>query len=84
MPTEAEYIQAHKRGMTVSQRRDWIRKQAKKEDSLNLPFRFLKPKTKLGPKFFYTCPKCTCELSITRHTVLIVCPECKTLIRIKD
>jgi len=35
MPTEVEYIQAHKRGMTVSQRRDWIRKQAKKEDSLN-------------------------------------------------
>ena len=85
MPSEAEYIDAHSKGMTISQRRDWVRKQAKLEDEYyDLPIKFPKPKTKLGPKFPVECPYCGHIFGKTRHTVLVICGECKKLVRIKD
>jgi hypothetical protein len=76
MSRDREYLQAHNKGMTVSQRRDWVRQQAKMEDDKNLPFELGKPPRRQGHTWYVQCSECATELKISRNTYIAVCPKC--------
>jgi hypothetical protein len=76
MSRDREYYQAHNKGMTINQRREWVREQAKKEDAKNLPFEFSKPPRRRGRTWYVSCIKCSTGLSISRNTFIVVCPKC--------
>ena len=84
MSKDREYHQAHNKGMTVSQRRDWVRKQAKKEDAKNLPFEFSKPPRRRGRTWNVGCLECDTSLTISRNTFIAVCPKCGLFNKFKD
>jgi len=84
MSKDREYHQAHNKGMTIDQRREWVRQQAKKEDSKNLPFAFSKPARRRGRVWDVPCADCGTAISINRNTVVAVCPQCKLFNRYKD
>jgi hypothetical protein len=84
MSGDREYNQAHNKGMTVSQRREWVRQQAKKEDSKNLPFEFSKPPRRRGKTWGVGCSECDTSITISRNTFIAVCPKCGLFNRFKD
>jgi PHP family Zn ribbon phosphoesterase len=73
---DREYNQAHNKGMTVDQRRKWVRDQASKETGL--PFNFSKPPRRVGRQWYTECEGEDCEkyLLINRTTYLVVCSRC--------
>ena len=77
MSKDREYHQAHSKGMTVQQRRNWVQQQAKKEDSKNLPFEIGKPPRRRGRSWDEPCEKCDTGMTITMFTFIAVCPQCK-------
>jgi len=84
MSKDREYNQAHNKGMTTDQRRQWVRDQAKKEDSKNLPFEFSKPPRRRGRTWIEFCFKCDRGLSISRDTYIAVCPKCSYFNKFED
>jgi hypothetical protein len=76
MSRDREYYQAHNKGMTVSQRKEWVRQQAKLEDEKNLPFELGKPPRRRGRTWYVPCSECDTGLSISRNTYIAVCPKC--------
>ena len=46
--SDREYNQAHNKGMSIPQRRDWVRRKAKEEDAKGLPFELGKPPRRRG------------------------------------
>ena len=77
MSSEREYHQAHNKGMSVGQRRDWVRKQAAAEDAKGLPFELGKPPRRRGRSWDVPCEKCGTSMTITNFTFIAVCPHCK-------
>lgn len=84
MSRDREYNQAHNKGMSTDQRRKWVRDQASKEDSKNLPFTFSKPPRRRGRTWDVQCVECGTSISINRTTIIGVCPHCKFFNRYKD
>jgi hypothetical protein len=76
MSRDREYHQAHNKGMTIDQRKEWVRQQAKKEDDKNLPFTFSKPPRRRGRTWGVPCYECHTGLTISRTTFIAVCPKC--------
>jgi hypothetical protein len=84
MSKDREYYQAHNKGMSIPQRRDWVRKQAKKEEAKNLPFEIGKPPRRKGRQWDVPCTECGTALTINSFTVIAVCPHCKHFNRFED
>jgi hypothetical protein len=84
MSRDREYHQAHNKGMTVDQRREWVRKKAKEEDNKNLPFTFSKPPRRRGRTWSVGCRECDTALTISRNTFIAVCPKCGLFNKFKD
>jgi len=84
MSRDREYHQAHNRGMTISQRRDWVRKQAAAEDAKKLPFELGKPSRRRGRQWDEPCEKCGTGLTINNFTFIAVCPHCKHFNRFEE
>jgi hypothetical protein len=76
MSSEREYHQAHNKGMSIHQRRDWVRKQAAKEDAKGLPFELSKPPRRRGRSWDEPCEECGTGMTITMFTFIAVCPQC--------
>lgn len=85
MSKEREYYQAHNKGMSVSQRREWVRDQARKEDiNKKLPFQLGKPPRRKGRQWDEPCEKCGASLTINNFTVIVVCPHCSYFNRFEN
>ena len=54
-----------------------IHKESKEMDGKNLDFTFSKPWKPKGPSAVVACDNCGYQLSGTKVTVGVICPECK-------
>ena len=63
-------------------RRDFIHRDAKKLDDMNLPFEIGAPKKERITNILHKCSNCGEATYINRFTVMYVCSHCKNLERI--
>jgi len=63
------------------ERRDFIHRDAKLSENMNLPFDIRKPKKEPQRNITFTCPECGNVMFIGKFTYLIECSSCKNLVK---
>ena len=61
------------------ERRDYIHRDVKRTEGMELPFDITKPKKDVPRDIVWNCKSCGKVLLVSRHTYLVVCSACNTI-----